>query len=93
MPYANRPPSRQILNNNRIRIKETQALSSLVNFPTDIKLNGEREIKRTDDNDKDGDNWTVHMPSTGIEEPSAKVIEGNEEDGSRLEKMVDIPVR
>ena len=60
---------------------------------TDIKLKGEQGIERTNDKIKDDDNDTVPIPSTGIEEPAAKVIGGKEEDNSRDEKRADIPIR
>ena len=59
----------------------------------DNKLKGEQEIKRTDDKIKEGDNGIVPILSIGIEEPSANVTGGNEEDNSRDQERVDILVR
>ena len=41
----------------------------------------------------DEEGVTVPIPSTGIEEPSANVTGGSDDDFSREEKRDDIPVR
>ena len=67
-----------------------QALRVFVNLLTAIKFKGGRGIERTEDKIKDGNNGTVPIPSTGIDEPSAQVTGGKDKDNLRDEKMADI---